>query len=183
MHSSVSTLASLGCTGQTLTTKEELNTRMQWQSYVSLEIIKSKGKLFYKGNTLCKVQEMRNDNELAPNHTTHLEKSADVDLCNFLAFNLFLHYVQLEVKYAETPSHSSWVQQAGSKATWRQLLPPSPSRRAGSSQELALCVWERNALRPGFTTDCSSSEPNSSCRATASPEMGAVKSTCIQATP
>lgn len=97
-------------------TKEELNTRVQWQSYVSLEIIKPKGKLFYKGNTLCKVQEMRNDRELAPNHTMCSEKSADVDLCNFLAYNLFLHYIQLQVKCTETSSHNSWVSQAGSVA-------------------------------------------------------------------
>jgi len=88
-------------------TKEELNTRVQRQSYVSLEIIKPEGKLFYTEDTLCKVQETRNDRELAPNHTIHSEKSADVDLCSFLACNLFLHYVQLEVKCAEIPSHGS----------------------------------------------------------------------------
>lgn len=112
MHSSVSTLASLGCIGQTLMTKEELNTRVQWQSYVSLEIIKPKGKLFYKGNTLCKVQEMRNDRELAPNHTTRLEKSAHVDLCDFSSISLFLHYMQLKVKCTEIPSQSFWFNQA-----------------------------------------------------------------------
>lgn len=107
MHSSVSSLASLGCSGQTLLTKGELNSRVQSQSYVSLGIIKPKGKSVCKGNTLCKVQEMRNDRELAPNHTRSLEKSADVALCIFLACNLSVHYVQLEVKCTETPSHSS----------------------------------------------------------------------------